>query len=86
GKISDAKTGEPLPGATVHLQNTKYTTVALLDGSYVFKNIPEGNYKLEVVLVGYKHISDVSVSVSDKQQINIPEITLENESENLKSV
>ena len=44
GKVTDGRTGEPLAGATVTLEHTRYAVVVNLDGSFVFKNIPPGEY------------------------------------------
>ena len=42
GNVSDAKTGETLIGAIVHIEhnNTAFNTSVKLDGSYVFNNVP----------------------------------------------
>ena len=49
GKVTDIGTGESLIEATVTLANTakKYTTSTGLDGSYIFKNIPEEELMLK---------------------------------------
>jgi len=56
GKISDAKTGEPLIGATVTLEGVskKLKTSVNLDGSYSFRNVPIGSYTIKVHFAGYK--------------------------------
>ncbi len=55
GKVFDLKTGEPLIGATVHIEqgSTKLNSIVKLDGTYQFKNIPTGAYKLQVKFIGY---------------------------------
>ncbi len=55
GKVTDAKTGEPLTGATVHLTQdglSKFVAVNL-NGSYSFKKLKNGPYKVQVNYVGY---------------------------------
>jgi TonB-dependent receptor len=66
GNVTDAKTGEALIGATVHIANTnlKLNTSVKLDGSYTFKNVPAGTYKLQVKYVGYKTTKEYAVDVS----------------------
>ena len=56
GKVTDAKTGEPLIGATVTLTGNgkKLTTSVNLDGSYTFRNVPVGKYKVKINFAGYK--------------------------------
>ena len=50
GKVTDSKTGEPLMGATVTLTGSgkKLTTSVNLDGTYVFRNVPVGSYKIKI--------------------------------------
>ncbi|MEO6546405.1 MAG: TonB-dependent receptor [Ferruginibacter sp.] len=54
GKVTDAATGEPLVGASVSLEHTNYNTVANLDGSFIFKNVPPGKYEVKVKYSGYE--------------------------------
>lgn len=72
GNVTDAKTGETLIGATVHIEkeNFKQNTTVKLDGSYVFKNLPAGVYMLQVSYVGYKTTRAYSVEAfSDKTSV-----------------
>lgn len=56
GTVSDAKTGEQLIGATIHIEKgtTILNTSVKLDGTYQFNNIPAGLYKVQAKFVGYK--------------------------------
>ena len=56
GKVTDSKTGEPLIGATVTLVGggKTRTTSVNLDGTYTFRNIPAGSYKVKINFAGYK--------------------------------
>jgi len=75
GNITDAKTGETLIGATVIIQNGtfKQSTTVKLDGSYLFKNVPAGTYKLFVSYVGYKtsNVYDVDASQNATAILNL---------------
>lgn len=53
GKVFDSHTGEPLIGANVTLEHTKYTTSVQLDGSFTFKHVAPGRYTLVVSTIGY---------------------------------
>jgi hypothetical protein len=53
GKVFDSHTGEPLIGANVSLEHTKYTTTVQLDGSFLFKHVAPGKYTLVVSTIGY---------------------------------
>jgi TonB-dependent receptor len=55
GIITDAATGEPLVGASILLSNSKFATLAELDGSYRIANIPLGTYDLTVQYIGYQN-------------------------------
>ncbi len=57
GKVIDAKTKEPLPGAVVYLANTVIGTSANADGSFELTKIPPGKYDLSVSMIGYKSVS-----------------------------
>ncbi|MGL1886878.1 MAG: TonB-dependent receptor [Reichenbachiella sp.] len=48
------ESNESLPGATLVLHNTNFSTVSDIDGKYEFKNIPSGTYTIEVSYVGYQ--------------------------------
>ncbi len=66
GNVTDAKNGETLIGATVHIEkdNYKSNTTVKLDGTYVFKNVPAGTYKLQVSYVGYKTTKEYTVEIT----------------------
>ena len=57
GFVSEGGTDEPLVGATIVLNGTKFGTIAGLDGSYIIKDVPAGNYTLTVKYIGYKPVS-----------------------------
>ena len=53
GKITDAKTGEALPGASVYLTDDKIGGIADAQGMYTIANIPSGHHVVEVSYTGY---------------------------------
>ena len=53
GKITDEKTGEPLPGASVYLADDRIGTIANAEGRYKLDNIPDGHHVVEVSYAGY---------------------------------
>lgn len=57
GFITDAKTGEPLPGVNVVLKGTSMGAATDIEGYYVILNVPPGTYTLEASFVGYKMLS-----------------------------
>lgn len=84
GQIKDAKTGEPLVGATVLLKNTKLGSSAGLDGSFQIKNVPSGNYELQVSYITYQ-TSLVKVSI-DKEEVILTVSLDENTQQTLNEV
>ena len=54
GHISDALTGETLPGATVQVKGSTKGAVANFDGFYSLTNLPPGDYVLMTHFIGYQ--------------------------------
>lgn len=56
GTVRDKTTNEVLPGVVVALKNTNFGTQTDVNGQFIIKNIPAGNYVLMVRLLSYKTI------------------------------
>src|SRR5690606_15774299 len=56
GKIKDASTGLPLPGASVYVQDEKIGAIADVNGMYRFNNMPAGHHLVEVSHTGFLSI------------------------------
>ncbi|MBC3785881.1 TonB-dependent receptor [Spirosoma utsteinense] len=54
GRAVDAGTGQPIIGATLLIEGTPLHGVSGLDGSYVIRNVPAGNYRLRASYVSYQ--------------------------------
>lgn len=71
GKITDAKTGEILPGASVYLADDKIGTSADANGHYQLSGIPPGHHIIEVSHTGYatvvEHVEIITDLVKDFQ-------------------
>ena len=63
GKVVDAKTGEPLVGATVAIVNTKLGGTTDVNGSYFVIGITPGTYEVQVSYVGYQTVIEKGVDV-----------------------
>jgi len=63
GKIIDASTGQPLPGANIIIESLSAGAAADLDGDYFILNIPPGNYRVKASMVGYKPVIKIGVRV-----------------------
>ena len=54
GKVSDKKTGDPLPGVNIVIKGTYMGAATGMDGRYVISNISPGQYDLQASMIGYK--------------------------------
>ena len=54
GHVLDKNSEEHLPYITIALKGTTIGTVTDATGHYFLKNLPEGNFVMEVSSVGYK--------------------------------
>ncbi|MCJ8209051.1 TonB-dependent receptor [Mucilaginibacter sp. RS28] len=74
GLVTDKKTGEPLTGATVTLENEnthrKISLSVGLDGSFIFKNVAAGKYEIEVRYISY-HKAEEHFTVNDYATVNL---------------
>jgi len=73
GKITDANTGDPLPGANIILQNTQKGASSDIDGNYVIRNIEPGTY---TVMVRFISFSPVTQEITISQGNNTLNISL----------
>jgi len=64
GKVVDASTGEPLPGANVVLRGTQMGAAADIDGDYIILNVRPGTYALVASMIGYRPMTVTGVRVS----------------------
>ena len=64
GRITDAQTGEALPGANVMIEGLSIGTASNNQGQYVIVNVPVGNWRVRATMMGYESriMSDVVVS------------------------
>jgi len=62
GTVSDSKTGETLPGATVVIKGTTKGTVSNFEGRYIIDGIPAGSYVLVADYIGY-HSQEFSIEI-----------------------
>lgn len=87
GSVTDIKNNETLIGANVHIEKNdfKQNTTVKLDGTYVFKNIPAGVYKLHVSFIGYKTTKEYTVEVT-AQNTAVLNIALADNSTTLSEV
>ena len=67
GKVTDASSGEGLPGANIILSGTNRGASSDRFGEFTINNVPPGQYSLKVSYIGYQDFStDVNVSGGNK--------------------
>ncbi len=72
GRVMDASTGEPLPGANILVEGTMLGTAADLDGYYTILHVPPGIHTVSVSVIGYTklYISDVRIHIDQTATVN----------------
>ncbi|MDZ7346820.1 MAG: TonB-dependent receptor plug domain-containing protein, partial [candidate division KSB1 bacterium] len=72
GRVTDAKTGLPLPGANVVVIGTIYGASTDADGRYVVQKLPPGIYSLRISMMGYRSMqaTDVRVQINRETRID----------------
>ncbi|NQV15311.1 TonB-dependent receptor [bacterium] len=57
GSVTDANTGDALPGANVIVDGQPYGGASDLSGAYVIEGVPAGNYTVTASVIGYESVS-----------------------------
>jgi outer membrane receptor protein involved in Fe transport len=72
GKVTDAKTGEPLIGINIGIVGTTRGASTNVEGEYFILNIPPGSYSLRASAVGFASttVNDVVVQVDQTTRIS----------------
>ena len=63
GVVTDAKTGEPLPGTNVLVVGTSLGAATDLEGRYVILRVPPGTYQVRANFIGYQTVVMQNVEV-----------------------
>jgi TonB-linked SusC/RagA family outer membrane protein len=73
GKVTDAATGEPLPGVSIVISGTTMGTISDFDGNFEI-SVPEENNQLEFSMIGYSK-EVVQLGGASTQNISMSEST-----------
>ena len=76
GVVKDSKSNETLVGSSVYIKELKKGTTTGLDGSFRIKNIPKGNYTLEISYIGYSN-TEIPITVPEKANVGPLDIQLD---------
>lgn len=73
GYVLDKETGEPLIGAKILLNQSKYETNSNVKGFFTFKDIPADTYQLTAEYIGYDTVSKAYLRAESnyKYELNI---------------
>ncbi|TWR25443.1 TonB-dependent receptor [Mucilaginibacter achroorhodeus] len=72
GKVTDAKTGEAIPGAVIRIPDLRIVTISDKNGVYHFNNLPRGTYLVQVSSLGYRAIAEsVNLSVASNHNFQL---------------
>ncbi len=71
GTVTEAATGDPLPGANIVIAGTTRGAAADAEGSYFILNVPPGRYELRASMVGYEATTVVDVVVNANRTTTI---------------
>ncbi len=63
GKVIDAESGDPLPGANIVLVGTTLGAASDLEGRYTILRVPPGNFELRADFIGYQKVLMQNVQV-----------------------
>lgn len=76
GKVTEAKTGNPLGGATIYIHELKTGAIAADDGTFRTGTLPAGKYLVEISYQGYASVvenvqlnKDVALNVALQQSV-----------------
>jgi len=71
GKVTDAKSGDGLPGANVLVQGLEYGAATNTDGEFTIAGVPAGTHSVIARFIGYKSvIKQVTVSGGGIAELN----------------
>jgi outer membrane receptor protein involved in Fe transport len=70
-KITDAKTGESLPGANAVIKGTYYGGSSNVNGEVKIENVSPGEYLVEVSLLGFKIVQFTNVKVEAGKTVQL---------------
>lgn len=72
GTVTDAQSGEPLPGTNVYIPELERGTSTGTQGNFEITNIPEGTYELRFSFIGYStYTQEVEVNSGQTTTVNI---------------
>jgi iron complex outermembrane recepter protein len=79
GKITDAKTGAAIEGASVYISDIRSGTSTNASGNFLISNIPQGIHLVEISHIGYSNIiENIEIKNDVKKDFALTESIIEN--------
>ncbi|MEQ8363819.1 MAG: SusC/RagA family TonB-linked outer membrane protein [Cyclobacteriaceae bacterium] len=70
GTITDADTGDAVPGVNIFIPSLAKGTLSNVDGTYQISDIPNGSYKVVGSFIGYRNMEENVTVNNDSQTLN----------------
>ncbi|MBN2091032.1 TonB-dependent receptor [candidate division KSB1 bacterium] len=72
GRVTDAKTGEPLPGVNILIEGTTLGAASDLSGDYMILMVPPGNFRVTARMMGYdsQTYDQVRISIDKTRRLD----------------
>ena len=79
GKITNARTGTPIEGASIYISDIKSGTASEASGKFIIKNIPTGKHLIEISHIGYTSvIENIDMNGDINKDFALTESVIEN--------
>jgi iron complex outermembrane recepter protein len=80
GRVTDAKSGEPLPGASIYISDLKTGAIADASGRFYFRELPAGHHLVEISYTGYTSIVEhIDIENNLEKNFSLQPAILENQ-------
>ncbi|UCE06036.1 MAG: TonB-dependent receptor, partial [bacterium] len=71
GRVINAQTKAPLPGANIQILGTIYGASTDREGKFIIHNLHAGNYSIRVSMIGYRNFIQNNVLIKKNQEIQL---------------
>lgn len=86
GIVTDAKTNEPLIGATIEVAGTSFKTVSDADGKFLLTGLKHGKYNLTIKYIAYQSCTLTGVEALKDASSNVVSVKLKADEQTLQGV
>lgn len=71
GRVTDAVSGQPLPGVNIILMGTDFGAATDTDGKYEIKNVPVNTYQIKASFIGYSPWTKADIVVRPSKPVEV---------------